>query len=711
VGGGSVFRHDASDAAATPRLLIADDSPIVCAVISAQLEGQFTIVGTAVDADGALELARRHQPDVALIDVHMFGGGLQATQAISNVSQATAVVILAADEPRSSALQYLDAGAIAGLRKGIAAHHLADRLNSALATPTTVVERVVRLRRVAEDRFHAAFEQAGIGMAIFPLEGEAAGRVVSANAAYAQMLGRERDELVGHNVANWTRPEDLHESSEDPIGMLASGEADRVQFEQRYLHHDGHVIWTLVTAASFSDEGGRRAAIIQVLDVSERKHIEGQLQHLADHDPLTGLYNRRRFEEELDRELRRGRRYGGGLAVLGVDLDGFKFVNDSLGHSAGNELVARLANVIKDSVRATDIVARTGGDEFAILLPEGDERMATLVADKLLRAIARSGKMLRGNRHAQVTSSIGITTIRPGEESTAEDLIVEADIAMYEAKAAGKNRSSAYHRDEQRRELMVARQDWMMRLRQAVEEEQFVLYAQPIVGICSHGVPRFELLLRLPDGHGDLIPPGTFLYNAERFDLIQSIDRWVMSQAVQLLYEYRSRGIGIALSINISAKTLNQGDIAEHLSKLLEHYPIAEGSLVVELTEAAAIANAERTRELARRLRQLGARLALDDFGAGFATFYYLKHLDFDYIKIDGEFIKALPSTPVDQLVVKAVVDIARGLRADTIAEFVQDDETLELLRDLGVGYSQGYHTGRPGPLQTALPPLLTRTT
>jgi EAL domain-containing protein (putative c-di-GMP-specific phosphodiesterase class I) len=258
---------------------------------------------------------------------------------------------------------------------------------------------------------------------------------------------------------------------------------------------------------------------------------------------------------------------------------------------------------------------------------------------------------------------------------------------------------------------MVARQDWMMRLRQAVEEEQFVLYAQPIVGICSHGVPRFELLLRLPDGHGDLIPPGTFLYNAERFDLIQSIDRWVMSQAVQLLYEYRSRGIGIALSINISAKTLNQGDIAEHLSKLLEHYPIAEGSLVVELTEAAAIANAERTRELARRLRQLGARLALDDFGAGFATFYYLKHLDFDYIKIDGEFIKALPSTPVDQLVVKAVVDIARGLRADTIAEFVQDDETLELLRDLGVGYSQGYHTGRPGPLQTALPPLLTRTT
>ncbi len=174
--------------------------------------------------------------------------------------------------------------------------------DDSLATPTTGVERVVRLRRVAEDRFHATFEQAGIGMAIFPLEGEAAGRIVSAIAAYAQMLGRERDELIGHNVENWTRPEDLHESAEDPIGMLASGEADRVPFEQRYLHHDGHVIWTLVTAASFSDEGGRRSAIIQVLDVSERKHVEARRPTRGQ----SGRRHRPRPSRRHDRGIRSG---------------------------------------------------------------------------------------------------------------------------------------------------------------------------------------------------------------------------------------------------------------------------------------------------------------------------------------------------------------------------------------------------------------------
>jgi EAL domain-containing protein (putative c-di-GMP-specific phosphodiesterase class I) len=282
---------------------------------------------------------------------------------------------------------------------------------------------------------------------------------------------------------------------------------------------------------------------------------------------------------------------------------------------------------------------------------------------------------------------------------------------MYDAKSAGKNRVCVYNRDEQRRERITARQNWMQRLQQAIEEERFVLYAQPIVPVCSGGVPRFELLLRMLDEHGDLIPPGAFLYYAERFDLIQPIDYWVMTQAVQMLHDYHSQGIDISLAINVSGKTLNKGAIGEHLRQLLETHEIPEGRLVIEVTETAAIANIQRARELARYLRELGCRLALDDFGAGFATFYYLKHLEFDYIKIDGEFIKHLPDTYADQLVVRAVVDIARGLGADTIAEFVQDDETLALLRELGVGYSQGYHTGRPGPLEAILPPLQTTET
>ncbi|MDX6533686.1 MAG: hypothetical protein QOF68_1430, partial [Gaiellales bacterium] len=249
---------------------------------------------------------------------------------------------------------------------------------------------------------------------------------------------------------------------------------------------------------------------------------------------------------------------------------------------------------------------------------------------------------------------------------------------------------------------------WLQRLREAVEEERFVLHAQPIVPVCGKGVPMFELLLRLPDGHGDLIPPGAFLYNAERFGLIQSIDHWVMGQAVRMINEYQAQGCDLALSINVSAKTLNDGAIADHLRGLLERWPIPEGRLIVELTETAAIANIERAQKLAGDLRNLGCRLALDDFGAGFATFYYLKHLDFDYVKVDGEFIKQLPTNLTDQLVVRALIGIANGLDTVTIAEFVQDDETLALLEDFGVGYAQGYHTGRPGPLDSVLPQLPT---
>jgi diguanylate cyclase (GGDEF)-like protein/PAS domain S-box-containing protein len=520
------------------------------------------------------------------------------------------------------------------------------------------------------------------------------------------MIGRKSSELIGAHVENWTHPEDLRNGSGDPLVPLARGDVEQVEFEQRYVHRNGHVVFVVATATSFLDEDARRVAITQVLDISERKRFERQLQHLADHDALTGLYNRRRFNEELEREVIRTRRYGGGGAVLVLDLDGFKFVNDSMGHATGDELVARLAGSMRRALRESDIVARTGGDEFAVVLPESDEKAALVVGEKLLAAIQRDGSVVRNNRRAKVTTSIGVTVFEDCGQATAEDLMVEADIALYDAKAAGKNQSCVYIRDERRREQIVARQDWLHRLRRAVEQQSFVLHAQPIVPVCSDGLPRFELLLRMPDETGGLIPPGAFLNHAERFDLIQQIDRWVMTQAVQLLHKYKSQDSDIALAINLSVKTLNEGTIADHLRQLLKRWPIPEGRLIVEVSETAAIANIGNVRDLARDLRKLGCQIALDDFGAGFATFYYLKHLEFDYIKIDGEFVRRLPETVADQLVVRAVVDIARGLGAETVAEFVQDDETLELLREFGVGYAQGYHTGRPGALEDVLPAI-----
>jgi diguanylate cyclase (GGDEF)-like protein/PAS domain S-box-containing protein len=689
-----------------PRALLADDDPLVGVALSAQLKGHFSIVGLANDADSAIALAREQHPDVALVDVEMPGGGLHATRGIHQGSPATAVVILTADEARSPVLQFLDAGAIAYLRKGIPAGQLDALLTEAIAAHRANVKRADRQRRAAEDRFRAAFDRGGVGMAIVALEGTRAGQVVEANEAFGRMLGREASALVGSNLEQWTHPGDLPDGLGDPLAALARGDVKRLEYEHRYLHRDGRVVDALVNAASFVDEDAQRAAVVQVLDISERKRFEGQLEYLADHDALSGLLNRRRFDQELRRELIRARRYASRGAILALDLDGFKFVNDSFGHAVGDELITSVAGTMNRALRESDIVARTGGDEFSIILPEADEQAAIVVGEKLLTAIHREATVLRGSRRAEVTASIGLSLFDGPDELLAEDILVEADIAMYDAKKAGKNRICVYNRDEHRRELIVSGQGWAQRLRHAVDAERFVLYAQPIVPVCSNGIPSFELLLRMPDDQGELMPPGAFLYHAERFDLIQSIDYWVMSQAVQLLHKYHSQARDISLAINVSAKTLNEGAIAEHLAGLLDKWPIPEGRLVLEVTETVAISSINKARDLALQLRRLGCRLALDDFGAGFATFYYLKHLEFDIVKIDGEFIKRLPESSTDQLVVRAVVDIARGLGIETIAEFVQDDETLALLRELGVGSAQGYHTGRPGSLDAILPPL-----
>jgi EAL domain-containing protein (putative c-di-GMP-specific phosphodiesterase class I) len=266
---------------------------------------------------------------------------------------------------------------------------------------------------------------------------------------------------------------------------------------------------------------------------------------------------------------------------------------------------------------------------------------------------------------------------------------------MYHAKSDGCDRYSVYDRD-QRRDLSAGSLSWLQRLRHAIDEDLFVLYAQPIIGICGNGVPRYELLLRMRGDAGELIPPAAFLYNAERFDLIGSIDRWVLRKAVTTIHDETAAGRPLSLTVNLAGKTMNDPALAADLAAMLAASPIPGGRLVIEVTEAAALVNIGRVRDLADELHNLGCLLSLDDFGSGFASFYYLKHLNFDFLKIDGEFIVKLSDSSTDQLVVRALVGIAHGLQTKTVAKCVGDESTRELLRTLGVDYGQGYHLGRP---------------
>jgi diguanylate cyclase (GGDEF)-like protein/PAS domain S-box-containing protein len=569
----------------------------------------------------------------------------------------------------------------------------------AIATDITDVKRAERARREAEALFRGAFEHAPIGVALVAAEGPDTGMIVRANHALAVLVGGAPSTLAGRDLTSLARAEDRRELAAT-LARLLDG-AESVHGEQRLIAGDGHDVWTLLSGSLVQGSGGRgRQAVIQVLDISERKTFEGRLQHLADHDALTGLVNRRRFEHELDRSLAHAERYGSKGAVLLLDLDGFKYINDALGHSVGDELIMRIAGVIRGTLRETDLVARIGGDEFAAILPEADAETAAIVAEKLRSAIRRQGIVTTSaQRQARVTTSIGVTVFDGARGLTGEDLLVEADIAMYDAKDAGRDVVKVYRDEERSRERINVRATWMERLRSAVADDRFRLFAQPIRSFDGSGVPWHELLLRYEDDNGDLIPPGAFLPIAERFDLIAEIDRWVLREAVRLLHEEHAAGRDVALAVNLSGRTMGDPGLGDYLESLLEARPIQPGRLVIEVTETAAIVNIDRARRLAERLHALGCRFALDDFGAGFASFYYLKHLAFDYLKIDGEFVRQLVHDPTDQLVIEAVVNIARGLGTRTVAEFVGDEETVDLLRRLGVDYGQGYHLGHPLPV------------
>jgi diguanylate cyclase (GGDEF)-like protein/PAS domain S-box-containing protein len=573
------------------------------------------------------------------------------------------------------------------------------RLRGFVAVVRDITERrrAEHALREAEERFRGAFEAAPVGIALVDLSPPDLGRFLQVNAALCEIAGRSAEDLLATTLQEISHAEDVA-AELDLLRDLLGGAARHHSIESRLVRPEGEVVWASVSASIVRDPTGSPLyAVVQVQDVSERKRFEGQLQYLADHDPLTGLYNRRRFEQELRQQVALADRHGSSGAVLVIDLDNFKYINDTLGHAVGDELIGRVGTIVNARLRSTDTVARLGGDEFAVLLPETPPEEAVRVADELRSEIGAQS-VVGGGRSMRLTVSIGVSRFGRDAKVSADGVLVNADIAMYEAKAGGRDRVEILEAEGPKTK-MRARLTWSERIRDALENGRFELFQQPILELEPNAVTRHELLLRMRDGGGDLIAPSSFLYIAEQFGQIQAIDRWVCGEAIELLETRQREGDDICLEVNLSGTSITDPEMSDFLEAAVRDADIDATKLIFEVTETAAIVNIEKARQFAARMADLGCSFALDDFGAGFGSFYYLKHLPFDYLKIDGDFIAKLPVSAADRLTVEAIVRIARGLGKRTIAEFVGDEPTVELLRDFGVDFAQGYHVGRPVPV------------
>lgn len=550
--------------------------------------------------------------------------------------------------------------------------------------------------RAAEQRsarssalFERAFADAPIGMAVVGLDG----KWIRANAAVCNLLGYTEEELRKITFADITHPDDIGAGLRF-VERLLEGGPGGFQLEKRYRHADGHWIWAqLSTSVVRGGDGEPDVLVSQIVDISQRKHDETELQRLANTDPLTGMWNRWRFEAEIATTVDSCRHGDRHAALLLIDIDGFKHINDSFGHAAGDALLVEVGRRLRERVRDTDAVGRVAGDEFGVLLPSVKPGQALAAARALCEHVTASPITVGEGLEIAPTVSIGATMI-DGRTRAPSDVFVAADIAMYDAKDLGRNRAVLYGEDEARHARMSSDLLWSQRIRRALAEGRFTLYAQPIVDLETGVALKHELLIRMLDDDGSTIPPGVFMPAAERFRLIGELDLWVVGEATRLAAAHPSA----VLSINLSGSSVTNPDLVGQIEEMIRTAGCKGEQLVFEITETEAIASMEQAEALAQRLAQLGCRLALDDFGAGFASFYHLKALPLEFIKLDGEFIRHLPVSDDDLLVVQAVQGVAVGMGRTVIAEQIEDRATADVLLRLGVRYGQGYHFARPAP-------------
>ncbi len=467
------------------------------------------------------------------------------------------------------------------------------------------------------------------------------------------------------------------------------------------LRNDGTEVPIVQSAAPIRARSGEITGVVLVLhDVSQERQYAAKLSFQASHDALTGLINRTEFEQRLSHALMSSAQLGRHHAVMYLDLDQFKVVNDTSGHAAGDQLMRQVSAVLQRRLREGDTLARLGGDEFGVLLENCSSDNALRIADELRQTVMEF-HFAWENRSFSIGVSIGVVNVED-DLFTIADVLSAADAACYMAKEKGRNRVQVYHREDSELSMRHGEMEWVGRLQKALDEDRFVLYSQDIVALS--GVNKgghCELLIRMLDEKGELVPPMAFIPAAERYGLMPSIDRWVIRNALAIIAREQADLRGEALdvyAINLSGASIGDDHFLGFVREQFTRFGVRYESICFEITETAAIARLDKAAYFIQELRALGCRFSLDDFGAGMSSFAYLKHLPVDYLKIDGGFVKDMADDPIDRAMVEAINNVGHVMGKQTIAEFVDGERIIAALRQIGVDYAQGYGVAKPRP-------------
>jgi len=694
-------------------ILFVDDSASMRAVIHNLLEKNGYQIAIAENPRQAIQLCQELQFDIAIIDYYMPSmNGDELCYELSKDEKTSSIMkaIYTSSYEEEIIRSCLSAGASDCMFKNESQKLFLARLEA--------MSRTIRIQRdVERKRKHLEGILYSVGDGVYGVD--LSGNLTFINPVARHLLGVESEKSVlglnCHDLFHYATDTGETFSKDNCFLQQAYLLGDQLEnWETVFWRTDKRVIPVECTVYPLMVEGFFEGSVVAFKDFSVRKRLEEELEWRVNHDHLTKLYNRYFFDEELIGEVRRVNRSNDlTSALVFLDLDRFKYINDTAGHTAGDRMLVTVSQHLKTTLKPHDLLARLGGDEFGILLKNIDPSDIKRQVERIRRAMMQCSFTHQGRSYS-IQASIGVGIIEKGVASP-EEVMSNADIACYIAKKHGRNQVHIYKPEGDEKVAMSLELDWSAKLEDALENDLFILHFQPIANLnpefsYSHkrsalnmvvvdhavSVSHYEVLLRL-DGDGtEVFPPNTFLPTAERYNMMPSIDSWIIETVFKRLSDAYKQGKGTHLAINLSAQTLKSKDVLRKIEGWLIEYEIDPSDIIFEITETAALDHLEDAQFFVSTLKAHGCLFALDDFGTGYSSFSHLKHLDVDFVKIDGMFIQDLYSSPLDQAMVRSINDISHTLGKKTIAEYIEQPEQLTMIKEFGVDYAQGFLIGIP---------------